>query len=537
MAELVCLLCHAKRHNFCGMPDVSNHGDPGRLGHALRLSLIAAVTLGACGDGAVVSPTATVKPGLAVVSGAGATDSVEAILTTHVTVELGDGKGRPRAGRAVSFDGAFEVLSSRPLIQVRNSSSGQFASFAIDTTDARGRASVLVRLGVVAGSATLSISVVGDTTVRAQAAYSVVAGTPARVTLSPRDTVLYAGRTFALSPRATDRHGNVSSTVPQYSVAAGPVSVSASGVVSTLQVGRGVVRAIAGTARDSAFISVPPMGEFTALRPRFLTTDPTLYLAMQLDGSQEISLESAPGFSEADLAWNPNRTEYVFGAGDHDSRLFRSFNGITSPFPPAPVPLQSLAFPRYSRDGAWIYFNGRPGHQNGEIWRARSDGSLVQRIGPQADDFAIDAFPDPSPDGSRLAYATNRVNALQPVIRLIDVGTGTTVNLDVPGVSPRWFPSGNELAYLAVGPSWGYLTGNRIMRGQGQLAVMNADGTNRRLIPTGVTLWQPHFDVSRDGKYLLAVSSTDTLEVIDVATGTTIPLAFARRLHLPHWRD
>ena len=119
-------------------------------------------------------------------------------------------------------------------------------------------------------------------------------------------------------------------------------------------------------------------------------------------------------------------------------------------------------------------------------------------------------------------------------LRLIDVGTGTTVNLVVPEVSPRWFPSGNELAYLAVGPSRGYLNDNRIMRGQGQLAIMNADGTNRRLIPTGVKLWNPHFEVSRDGKYLLAVSRTDTLEVIEVATGTTIALAFARRLHVPN---
>src|SRR5260370_387351 len=61
-------------------------------------------------------------------------------------------------------------------------------------------------------------------------------------------------------------------------------------------------------------------------------------------------------------------------------------------------------WPTPTTDGQWIYFTGRPGHQNGEIWRVGSDGNGAERIGPAAGFYDIDQAPAPSPDGSQVLY-------------------------------------------------------------------------------------------------------------------------------------
>jgi Tol biopolymer transport system component len=152
------------------------------------------------------------------------------------------------------------------------------------------------------------------------------------------------------------------------------------------------------------------------------------------------------------------------------------------------------------------------------------------------DFYQRDVSPDPSPDGTRVAYSTDRVNATMPVIRVLTLATRAVSSIDVPGVTPRWSPDGSRIAYVTTKPSWGYLDDRRVMRSPGFLSLMNPDGTQQQIIPTGTKTWAPHFDWSADGKYIIAVSNAGLVELVEVATGRTIPLAFSRGFYLPAWK-
>ena len=107
-----------------------------------------------------------------------------------------------------------------------------------------------------------------------------------------------------------------------------------------------------------------------------------------------------------------------------------------------------------------------------------------------------------SPDGTRLAYGTNRPGG-GAFIRLLDLRTGAVTPLDVAGQSPAWSPAGDAIAYSAGG-------GVRLMR---------PDGTAQR----GVTAdggYAEGVDWSADGRWLLARNQTTfRYELIALAGG------------------
>ncbi|HEU0078587.1 MAG TPA: hypothetical protein VFQ76_13095, partial [Longimicrobiaceae bacterium] len=430
-------------------------------------------------------PPTTSRPGLHVISGGGVTDTVDAILPGELVVELRDQHGDPRAGVPVRFFSVYAPSAGQALLARPEWTGFDFGM--ADTTDASGRASARVRLGRYRGEARVVAEVIGDSLTRAQTAYMVEPGAPASLSILPRDTTLYVGRSYALSTVVRDRYGHPRTDAVRYSALV-PAEARASegGLVETVGVGRGKILVSAGQLSDTAHVSIPPEAVITAVG---LAGSGNGYrvqiVAMNLDGSGRTAVVSSEAFSDAGYSWNRDGSALVFGYGDHDTNLFVRSAAGDAPLLKAAAPLQSLAYPRHSRDGAWIYFNGRPGHQNCEIWRVRADGTGAERVGPAVDYYQRDVSPDPSPDGTRVAYSTSRVHTTMPVIRIVTLATRTVSNIDVPGVTPRWSPDGSRIAYVTTKPSWGYLDDSRAMRSPGFLSLMNPDGTQQQIIPTG----------------------------------------------------
>jgi Tol biopolymer transport system component len=197
--------------------------------------------------------------------------------------------------------------------------------------------------------------------------------------------------------------------------------------------------------------------------------------------------------------------------GDHFPRLFfvDTATGAVSRAIQYSIPLKAEEAAEYTRDGAWVYFWGVPDHQNGVLWRMRSDGSDAARIGPAGDWYDIDASPSPSPDGTRVVYWSNRTHrdSYRPTIRVLTVATGEVVDLPVNGTDPKWSPVGDDILF----------------RHESTLKIMKADGTGERVIgnPTGGYIrpaqWSP------DGQWVIAQSGAG-LHVINVASGLILRL-------------
>jgi hypothetical protein len=499
----------------------------------LFVPLVAALLLSGCGGDGPTEPAGT--PGLHVVAGAGVTDTVDAILPAELVVELRDQNAKPRAGVAVVF---FVSEFNFSGAMVARSGTLDFQLEVVDTTDASGRATARVRLGRLAAQKSVSVAVVGEPQTRTEANYTVVPGAAAIIRTSPRDTAIYATRSYPLSVVVTDRHGNSRPDAVQFAALTPTLArVSGTGVVEALAVGRARVQVSSGGLAETVSVSIPPQGVFTATRIAGSGSSFRIrVVSMQLDGTGETIDISTDFWSDAGFAWSPDGGTLAVAIGDHDADLYRKSTAGVARLVQSPTTLWSKAFPRYSHDGAWVYFNGRTGGTRTEIWRARADGTGAERVGPPAGDYDKDVGPDPSPDGTRVAYSTNRANVTMPVIRILTLATRTVSAIDAPGVTPRWTPDGTRVAFVSTGPQWGYLSDSRAMGSAGSLVLMDPAGANRTTLDTGSKRWSPHFDFSPDGKYILALSNAGLVELVEVATGTTIPLPFARGLILPEWK-
>ena len=127
---------------------------------------------------------------------------------------------------------------------------------------------------------------------------------------------------------------------------------------------------------------------------------------------------------------------------------------------------------RLSPDRQWVAFDGAPpGKQpltDFDIQIVRLDGSDRRTLTP-SDRWDIDA--QWSPDGERLAFTRGGLNDLDwPNTEIWTVRRdGTDLRRLGPGSDARWSPDGTKLVFDAP-----------TARSQGDLFVMNADGTGRR---------------------------------------------------------
>jgi len=283
------------------------------------------------------------------IGGCNVTDTAAALLKSALVVEVRDSSGAiPPQGTVVRFatvvksDALPEVLLLNPQLP------SNFDMIYDAQTDAAGRAGVIVRLGLSAGPARLTVSAASigvQDTVR----YTVLPGNVAGVRMSPSDTTLYTGRNFTFRGVAVDAHGNPRTDPVTYTGSAPGVSVSNAGLVSVSAIGRYTVTGAAGGASGSAGISVPPQGTIAA--DDELPGRGHEIVTVALDGSDFRSLTSVSvGGMSPQPRWIPgtNRIIYSTFAGMYQLLRVVDQDGTVTPFiasPPATMTHQAEPAP------------------------------------------------------------------------------------------------------------------------------------------------------------------------------------------------
>lgn len=137
-------------------------------------------------------------------------------------------------------------------------------------------------------------------------------------------------------------------------------------------------------------------------------------------------------------------------------------------------------FPAWSPDGSRIAFDSdRSGQANREIMVAAASGGTARRL---TDDPGFDFVPAWSPDGEWIAFVSTRDSEYDPVRRNVEAFSGEIYRIRPDGTdlqrlthdeahdqAPAWSADGERIAWC------------RDDSGQGDIWVMNADGSDPRV--------------------------------------------------------
>jgi TolB protein len=183
--------------------------------------------------------------------------------------------------------------------------------------------------------------------------------------------------------------------------------------------------------------------------------------------------------------------------------------------------------PAWSPDGSKFAFatdRDGPAHFNYEIYVANADGSDPVRLTdddslePGSRTPAMDRFPNWSPDGSRIAFESNRDGGVDIYVMNAD---GTDPVKLTSGSHPAWSPDGSRIAFDP-----GFLGGRGIM-------IIDADGTNPVTLTSGThPAWSPDgawiaFVSDRDGNdeiYVIRADGTGLMRLTDNAASDYDPV-------------
>jgi hypothetical protein len=473
----------------------------------LRRAIVVALApcvLAACGDNST-EPRPPEFVGARIVAGKTGTDTIQTQFAQALVVELRDDQGRPVADHVVRFStlpvesaGMFNAYTAYVTPVDRN----DLRTFVADTTDAQGRARVLITLGTRAGPA-LVIVTDPDHGVADTATFTVQPGRAVAMQAAPADTAIYVGATFAVRSTVVDRFGNPRTDAVTHTLSGSAATLSGS-TVSGVAIGVASVVSTSGTMADTINVSVPPQGVLAAFTPRGLAT-------LNTDGSGFTT--RLQGLSSGlSTAWSPTGTDIAFDQQYSGALQITNLSGT----PRVVTAIGTWAiYPEYSRDGQWVYYS----RYYWRLARVRPDGTgdtLVAMTSPY-----YDLAPSPSPDGTRLVYVRD---SYPTQLWMLDLATSQSTDLRVAGHSPAWSPTGTVIAFLANND------GNRIK-------VVNPDGTGVRTV--GVTSGGYTFgiDWSPDGQWIVARNvARNRLDLINATSGETIPLEFARGYVGPSWK-
>jgi Tol biopolymer transport system component len=346
------------------------------------------------------------------------------------------------------------------------------------------------------------------------------------VTASPSDTAMYVGATLKLNAFAHDRAQNPTSNTVTYGPASGPVSLSGT-QVSASATGRAAVVVQGAGFVDTTHISVVPHGTI-AMGPADLGH--LGITIVDLDGSNYRFLPmSSPALRPL---WAPNGAWVVFdynavpALGNERIGLIdttgKQWNADTNSLQYAELELM----PQFSRDGRWIYFTQAQdvNAHYAQLWRVGADSNATP-LPNQSPSW--DYSPSPSPDGSQVAYVGGLDGDFPATLKLLNVTTGAVTSLGVTAQTPRWSPQGQSIAYIAGVPT----------DLAGKLSVIQADGSNPHVVGPSSNFYEFWIDWSPDGQWIVATNAlTLHVELVNVASGVTLPLAFTTKIHAPTWR-
>lgn len=381
--------------------------------------------------------------------------------------------------------------------------------------DSNGRATFWIRRGATAGGVTLTISAFD---VSEQIDLLIQPANPVKIRVQPADTVIYVERSYGLHGTVMDQWGNDRPDAIGFTAGPG-LTVSSNGAVTAGAIGRRVVQLESGDVTAQAWVSVPPEGELAAI------SGPTYFesiVVLGLDGSHWRSIAPLRTYSQRTAPqWSPDGQELVFhNWTDTAIAAYRvDLDGNVQHALGADAPAAQI-FPRYSGDGRWLFFSGGPDVRTVAIWRARADGSAPTPVGPSVTEMPDDADPSPSPDGSRVVYLAG--SKFRPILRVLDVGTGGVTPLDLPGVSPRWSPVADRIAYVDD---------------SARVVLIDPDGGNRRILSAPGRSYAEGLGWAPDGRWVVVRSAEKPMMVlISVETGETLPLPFSTLIEEPAWR-
>jgi len=453
-------------------------------------------------------------PGFSVVTGADQSDTALARLPLALLVVVRGADGHAAAGEIVRFE---SVPSDSPphvaSVLVARVTSADFGVLAVDTTQADGQATALLRLGTSAGPGRVALHA-PRLGYRDTVNFTVLPGAPAHLAVAPADTAVYVAHTYALRAYVADVHGNRRSEQVLYRAIDSGVTVSAAGQVTGAVFGRSsVLISTAGLpVTDTARVSVVPQGTIASVASASGVFPANIIVTMNIDGSGVAVVPQSAGDNNY-LQWAPGGSNLLFYRPRFGGHLYTiTLSGTLSRL------VQSAGFAedgwgRYSADGNWVFFRGgRAEGGPGYVWRIRSDGTGLDSL-----HLGRATQPAPSPDGSRVAYVDS-VGQLH----VYDIGLAKDTALGFGGWAPHWSPDGAWIAF-AEGSN-------------GLLSTVRPDGTARRVLAAGGSFdWS--FDWSADSQWLVAFDPVRaSLFVVHVQTAVALPLPFTSGLIEPSWR-
>jgi Bacterial Ig-like domain (group 2)/WD40-like Beta Propeller Repeat len=480
------------------------------------LVLVAGLCLGGCGDGGGEPGQGQIR----IVSGLAQTDTTGAVLEDPLVVEVHGQGGSPAEGVTVRFGPAVCL----PACALPFSTELDRVVPELEVaTDARGRASTRVYLSYPAGEAGVPIEVQSlDLTDTAR--FHIEPGNPVGLLIHVSDTAVYAGASYDLRAALVDQWLSARPEVVSY-VAETPTvaTVSASGTLKAEAIGRGTVTATAGGFTAVAQVSVVPEG--TVALGEFAV--PSHIYVVNLDGTGRRLLAETGALYGGASTWDPDGQTIVYhftnNLGTHLRRIPFS-GGADVPLLTGALPFEESAFPEFSADGDWVYFHGYTSSSvGGEIWRSHADGTALERVGPQGGVESADVFPTPSPDGTRVAFFSNRGHPERMTLRILTLAGSSETELDIDGTQPRWSPLGDWIAL------------HRRVLGQDAVWVVRPDGTEaRRVSPAGARFFDFGLSWSPDGQWLIAIAEIGP--VLLGLNGAALPLHMESNAVYPAWR-
>lgn len=477
-----------------------------------------------------VSCRDSVAPGsaleLRVLSGGGA-DTIDVLDTVVVEARV---HGIPAFGveilfHALSLDGDSIY---RPVLYLGKTTCFCYGRTVRDTTDNKGRASVLIIHGPGDGQGAVVVAAEGSS--RADSVpVTTQPGAPVGTQVYPQDRPIAVGSAYLLAGRQVDRRGNTVLGSVTFTPTSTVVDVSPAGIVHGNVIGRAKITIQLGTRMDSAFTSVVPQATLALRDYSGFVGDSTGYAQMNLDGSDfrwlfktDVLGSSYGPSNELAPQWIPGTGALVhLRAVSGAPRLFvGDSTGGAHRLIDTPGPITGEADPEVSPDGSWVYFVGHSAVGDA-IWRVATGGGSPERLTPDSS-YAPFYTPSISPDATRLAY----IKWDRLYVRNLSTGDTTRISA-TQAAGSRWSPTGDWILYAMSLPYAGY---------SGPLHLIRPDGTGDQVLSPGA--YFPGGSWSPDGTYLI-VSRAEIpyhQELIDVTTGMRLPLVYERTWYGPAWR-
>jgi hypothetical protein len=471
------------------------------LAVAALLSVVAS-----CGDGGM--EPANGKGAIEIVAGAGLTDTAYA-PPMPLTVEVRDARGRAVADALLRFQAPPYQAAVIPSLFICAVTAATCEAQLVEaTTDRSGRATVDVRLGTVAGKASLVVTAPA-LGLKDSATFTITPGAAAGIKFSPRDTVLDIGATMTISGQVVDRNGNTRSESASFYTAAGNVITfdPASGVLTARDVGTQYVYANVAKASDSALVRVTPAGRLVVWSPPLATVR-----LIDINGKHEHTLLGNVGsdvgvFPRFDATRQRITVHSATGssAGASSDAIVLDTTGV----PRRDVSeFSSIIAVRQTSGGDVMVVARRSSDPNGYyVFRISADNTitLLRQLDGLSGTYG----------GADITYDGNRVAYIAGVaLNVMDISTGAVTTLVNGASSPRWSVQGDRLVYLFPSRCPNNL--------DGVATVINPDGSGRRVLTD--SCFSPGLAWSPDEQYVIGRSSEVEvgLRIVRVSDGATV---------------